>query len=132
MKEVINGYSFLTFGKTVEPKAGEFKRYVGLGKSDIIALNPTKKQLEEIYGREVQNDPVYYGTDEQTGVKWARLDFIVKTVPESCNGVDIISHATFTIRGEKYANRDGSKVRVLDAFAILGLVLGFTLQSYKK
>ena len=111
-----NSCCFLTVGKTAEAKSTEFKRYVGLGQSQIIALNPTKKQLEEIYGREMQNDPQYFGTDEQTGTKWARLDFIVKTVPEACNGIDIISHATFTIRNEQYLNADGSKVRVLDAY----------------
>ena len=116
MDKTINSFSFLTIGKTIESTNTEFKRYVGLGQSEILALNPTKKQLEEIYGREVQNEPQYFGTDEQTGVKWARLDFIVKTVPEACNGIDITSHATFTIRAEKYANADGSKVRVLDAY----------------
>jgi len=116
MSKEINAFSFLTIGETVETKSTEFKRYIGLGQSDIIALNPTKKQLEEIYGREVQNEPQYFGTDEQTGVKWARLDFIVKTIPEACNGIDITSHATFTIRGEKYASADGSKVRVIDAY----------------
>ena len=116
MDKTINSFSFLTIGKTIESTNTEFKRYVGLGQSEILALNPTKKQLEEIYGREVQNEPQYFGTDEQTGVKWARLDFIVKTVPEACNGIDITSHATFTIRAEKYANADGSKVRVIDAY----------------
>lgn len=116
MDKTINSFSFLTIGKTIESTNTEFKRYVGLGQSEILALNPTKKQLEEIYGREVQNEPQYFGTDEQTGVKWARLDFIVKTVPETCNGIDITSHATFTIRAEKYANADGSKVRVIDAY----------------
>ena len=116
MDKTINSFSFLTIGKTIESTTTEFKRYVGLGQSEILALNPTKKQLEEIYGREVQNEPQYFGTDEQTGVKWARLDFIVKTVPEACNGIDITSHASFTIRAEKYANADGSKVRVIDAY----------------
>ena len=112
--EVKNNYCFLTIGQAAETT--EFKRYIGLAQSDILALNPTKKQLEELYGREVQNEPQYFGTDEQTGVKWARLDFIVKTVPEACNGINITTHATFTIRNEQYLNTDGSKVRVLDAY----------------
>ena len=116
MDKTINSFSFLTIGKTAETKTTEFKRYIGLGQSDIIALNPTKKQLEEIYGHEVQNDPQYFGTDEQTGVKWARLDFIVKTVPEACNGIDMTTKVSFFIRGEKYSNREGTKVRVIDAF----------------
>ena len=108
-------FTFLTVGKTVEQKS-DFKRYVGVAQSKVVALNPSKKQLEEIYGREVQNDPEYFGTDEETGVKWARLDFIVKTIPEACNGIELLSHATFTIRNEMYSNRDNTKVRVLDSY----------------
>lgn len=125
-------WSFLTVGKTVEQKNGYFKRYVGLGLSDVIALNPTKKQLEEIYGRDVQNDPVYTGTDEQTGVKWVRFDFVVATVPDFCNGIKLISHASFTLRNEKYANRDGSKVRVLDAYGNSTWMNAADVESHKQ
>lgn len=109
-------FCFFTAGKTVESQSGNFKRYVGLAQSEILALNPTKKQLEEIYGREVQNDPEYTGTDDESGVKWVRLDFIVKTLPEACNGIEATSHATFTLRNELYYNRDKSKVRVIDSY----------------
>ena len=46
-----NYLSFLAIGKTEESKeAGEsFKRYVGLASSHVIAVNPTKKELSEIY-----------------------------------------------------------------------------------
>ena len=116
MKNIMNSYSFITVGKTVEQKGGDFKRYVGLGQSKVIALNPTKKQLEEIYGREIQNDPEYYGTDDETGTKWARFDFVVKTDPEFNNGIELISHAVFTLRNEMYANKDNTKVRVIDSY----------------
>ena len=47
---MINSYSFLTIGKTQESKeAVEFKRYVGVGSSYVIAVNPTslKPSMEE-------------------------------------------------------------------------------------
>ena len=108
-------YSFLVIGKTAEQKS-DFKRYVGLGQSTIVALNPTKEELEKIYGRETNTTPEYYGTDEATNTKWARFDFIVKTIPEACKGIEILTHAVFTVRNEMYTKRDGSKVRVIDNY----------------
>ena len=106
--------SFLAIGETSQKTA--FKRYVGVGESYPIALNPSKKELEEIYGRELNYEPEYFGTDEETGTKWAKLDFIVKTKPEVCNGAEIISNATFIIRNEQYFDSTKTKVRVIDAF----------------
>ena len=49
--EINNSYVFLTIGKTQEStETQEFKKYVGVGSSFVVAVNPTKKQLEEIYG----------------------------------------------------------------------------------
>lgn len=115
MEKKRTSFSFLTIGQTQQQSEG-FKRYIGLGAAYPIALNPTKKQLEEIYGREMSNEPEYFGTDEETGVKWAKLDFILKTDPEMCNGAEIITHAAFTIRNEKYVNKDGNGVRVIDSY----------------
>ena len=58
--EINNSYVFLTIGKTQEStETQEFKKYVGVGSSFVVAVNPTKKQLEEIYGHELANDPEY-------------------------------------------------------------------------
>lgn len=112
--EIKNSFSFLTLGKTVE-NTGSFKRYVGVGASYPIALNPTKKELEAIYGREVANEPEYFGVDDE-GVKYAHLDFYMKTDPELCNGIEIITRARFTIRNDKYYKADKSGLRVIDKF----------------
>lgn len=111
-----NTWSFLTIGQTQQSSNVEFKRYIGLGTSYPIALNPTKAQLEEIFGRELNYEPEYYGVDEETGTKWARLDFIMKLDPEKYGDTNTITHATFTIRNEKYVNKDNTKVRVIDKF----------------
>lgn len=114
MNNIKNNYAFLVAGTTVKPTT-EFKRYVGCAQTEVIALNPTKKELEAIYGREVKEDPVYCGRDEQTGVKWGVLDFIVKTVKSEC-GVEMTNHARFFLREEKWVSKDGSKVCVIDRF----------------
>lgn len=109
-------FSFLTIGKTKESSelSEGFKRYVGVGSSYVVAVNPTKKELEEIYGHEVANDPEYI-VDTDNG-KEARITFIVKTDPESCNGVEMTNRVMFTLRNAPAYNKDQSKVRVIDRF----------------
>ena len=58
MKTINFSKSFLMVGNTQESKeAAEIKRYVGIGTSKVLAINPTKAELEKIYGRDIQNDP---------------------------------------------------------------------------
>lgn len=108
-------FSFLTVGKTTESKEPvEFKRYIGVGSSKILAVNPDKKQLDEIMGFESQNDPEYTGSDD-TG-KWARVTFIVETDPEKCNGIDIKNRIMFQLYNVPAYNRDKTKVQVIDEY----------------
>jgi len=116
MKKTSNHYSFLVVGKTEESKEASegFKKYVGIGASKVLAINPTKAELEKIYGRELQNDPEY--TVERDDVKGVVVDIIVQTDPELCNGVDMINHLRFNLFPSKAFNKDQSKVRVVDTF----------------
>ena len=113
---MINSYSFLSIGKTQESKetTEHFKRYVGIGSSYVVAVNPTKKELEALYGHEIANEPEYV-IDGEHG-KEARVTFIVKTNPETCNGVEILNRVTFTLRNTPAYNRDETKVQVIDQY----------------
>lgn len=111
----INSYSFLAIGKTQESKeAAEFKRYVGIGSSFVVGVNPTKKELEDIYGREMANDPEYV-VDTENG-KEARVTFIVKTDANACNGIEMVNRVMFTLRNAPAYNRDQTKVQVIDKY----------------
>lgn len=113
--EIKNSYSFLAIGKTQEStETVEFKRYIGVGSSFVVAVNPTKKELETIYGREQANDPEYVVDTDQG--KEARITFIVKTDPESNNGIEMINRAMFTLRNTPAYNRDQTKVQVIDKY----------------
>lgn len=114
MKET--NYSFLVIGSTKEStEAGEsFKRYVGVGSSYVLAVNPTKAELEKIEGREIANDPEYL-VDGENG-KEARIVFSVKTDPESNNGIEITNRAMFILRNTPSYNRDNTKVQVIDKY----------------
>ena len=108
-------YSFLAIGKTQEStETAEFKRYVGVGSSFVVAVNPTKKELEVIYGREQANDPEYV-VDTDNG-KEARISFVVKTDPAVNNGIEITSRVMFTLRNAPAYNRDQTKVQIIDKY----------------
>lgn len=108
-------YCLLAIGKTQEStETAEFKKYIGVGSSFVIAVNPTKKELESIYGREQTNDPEYVvNTDEG---KEARITFVVKTDPSVCNGIEIINRVMFTLRNAPAYNKDKTKVQVIDKY----------------
>ena len=108
-------FSFLTVGKTSEStEAGAgYSKYVGLASCHVLAVNPDAKKLEEIYGREMPV-PEYVG--EKDGVKFARIDFILKTDAEVCNGIETIAKATFFVRNEPAINREGTRQQVIDIY----------------
>lgn len=113
--EINNSYVFLAIGKTQEStETQEFKKYVGVGSSYVVAVNPTKKELEEIYGHEMANDPEYV-VDTDKG-KEARITFIVKTDPNVCNGVEITNRVMFTLSNAPAYNKDQSRVQVIDKY----------------
>lgn len=115
-----NGYAFMAFGKVAESTEGavDIKRYIGVGSSYILGVNPSKEELEKIYGRTIDNEPQYTGTQESNGVQvpYIRLDFITAVDPEVTNGIDMKSKLVFFLRKEARYNRDKSKVQVIDKY----------------
>lgn len=108
-------YSFLTVGKTSESTEAtdSYSKYIGFASCHVLAVNPDAKKLEEIYGREMPV-PEYYG--EKDNVKYARIDVILKTDPEVCNGIETIARATFFVRNEPTINREGTRQQVIDIY----------------
>lgn len=115
MSKINKAYCFLAIGKTQESKeTQEFKKYVGVASSFVVAVNPTKKELEDIYGREMANDPEYV-VDTDNG-KEARIRFIVKTDPKTNNDIEIINNVMFTLRNTPAYNKANTKVQVIDKY----------------
>lgn len=113
--KTINSVSFLAIGKTQETKESQgFKRYVGLASSHVLAVCPNKKELDELMGYESQNDPEYIKEDELS--KIANITFIVRTDPDSNNGVEITNRINFTLRSVPAYNKDTTKVQVIDEY----------------
>ena len=98
------------------------KRYIGVAPVFVLAVNPSKAELEKLYDTELENAPEYVGETElgQEGSKYkvpqVRLDFIVQTDPEKSNGIDMKTKVSFFLAKEVRYNRDGSKVQVINKY----------------
>lgn len=94
------------------------KRYIGVAPVFVLAVNPNKEQLEKLYNTQLEKDPQYLGEVDIEGRKVPnlRIDFIVKTDPEKCNGIDFTTKVTFFLRKEFRFNRDKSKVQIIDKY----------------
>ena len=99
-------------------EGGVIKRYIGVAPVTIAAVNPTKERLEEIYGTTLDKAPEYTGVQEIEGkqVPYARVDFIVKTVADKCDGIDMTTRISYFVRKEYRFNRDHTKVQVIDKY----------------
>ena len=111
-----NSYSFLVVGKAQESTETQegFKRYIGVGSTFIKAVNPNKKQLDDLMGFESANAPEYIRDGEEG--KEALITFVVETDPAQCNGIDIKNRFTITLRQVPAYNREKTKVQVIDEY----------------
>lgn len=114
---------FMAFASGKESIEGNvIKRYIGVGPVFVLAVNPNKAELEKLYNTEIENTPEYISETEigpegsKHKVPQVRLDFIVKTDTERCNGIDLKTKVSFFLNKEFRYNRDGSKVQVINKY----------------
>lgn len=115
------GSTFMAFSKGTESKEGnEIVRYTGVAPVFVLAVNPSKEELEKLYDTQLENAPEYLGEievgEDKHKVKNVRLDFIVKTDAEKCNGIEFVTKVAFFIRNEYRYNKDQTKVQVIDKY----------------
>lgn len=92
----------------------EIKRYIGVAPVYVLAVNPNKAKLEELYGRSLDKEPEY--VTEKDGVKSARIDFIVKTNAEKCDGIELITKVSFFVANEFMFNKEKTKTKIIDKY----------------
>lgn len=114
-------FAFMAFGKGQESTEGNVvKMYTGVAPVFILEVNPNKAELEKLYNTQFEKEPEYISEievgEDRHKVQNVRLDFIVKTDAEKCNGVEIITKVVFFIRNEYRYNRDKTKVQVIDKY----------------
>ena len=98
-------------------EATGYKRYIGVGAAFVKAVNPNKKEMEALYGREQENEPEYVGAVERDGkdIPNVRISFITNPDPEKYGEGILIPHTYFLRREYRY-NSDKTKVQVIDKY----------------
>ena len=115
----MKNYSFMAFSAGKEStEGGVIKRYIGVAPVTVAATNPTKAELEALYNTTLEKDVEYTGVQDNEGTKvpYARIDFVVKTVPEKSNGIELTTKISYFVRKAYRFNRDKSKVQVIDKY----------------
>ena len=107
------------FGKGQEiSDGGARKLFTGAENFKVVAVNPTKAELEVIYGREINYDPEYTGTttvsdgDGEREINQIRLDFYLSN--EDVNN-PINTKASFYV-GDTHHKSQTGKVKVINDF----------------
>lgn len=100
-----------------ESVEGSFKMYKGMAAFNIVAVNPTKAELEALTGREIENDPEYVGkTDE--GKEQVRVVFYAKTAPDAKlnNGIELLIPTSFMLTKDYRVGQTSGKYQIIDKF----------------
>lgn len=112
-------FSFMAFSTGREStEGGAVKRYIGVAPVNVLAVNPSKEELEGIYNTTLDKAPEYIGTQDVEGKKvpYARIDFVVKAVAEKCGGIDMTTKVSYFLRKEFRFNKDHTKIQVIDKY----------------
>ena len=88
--------------------AVEFKKYVGVNKVKVIALNPTLEELNKL-GIMFKTEPVYFGKDDN-GVDF--IDFVFWT--ESINDASLKTSIKFTVKNEASVSSKTGKTEYIN------------------
>ena len=96
-----------------------FTRRTGIGVAKIVAINPTMKEINDAFGREVYtSEPDYMRDVEYDGksYKMSRVTFLLKFDAADNDGYDDYHFLTLPVTNRAVANSDNSKVQVIDEF----------------
>jgi len=117
-KKKQTGVSLITWATgEASVEAHTFKLYQGVTPVELLAFNPSKDELEKIYGKSYEQEPVYFGKRPfgETEVEYADCVFILKTSKETC-GLEKILRLRLTIFNRGYSNKEQTKLQVVDKY----------------
>lgn len=100
-----------------ESVEGSFKLYKGMAAFNIVAVNPNKKELETLLGRDLDNDPEYKSKNED-GQDVIRVTFYAKTNTEAKvnNGIELMVPISFMITKAKKIGQGSGKIQIIDKY----------------
>lgn len=98
-----------------EQEVFESSLYTGVGCVNILAVNPTKEELDKLRGFESKNEPVY--SIEKDGEKTQIITFLVRTNDNSVNnGIETFGLIKFFLRDSYMLSKNGDKVKVINKY----------------
>ena len=94
-----------------------FKLYKGVAAFNIVAVNPTKAEMEKLTGRTMDKEPEYIGKDDE-GNDNIRVTFWAKTSPEAKvnNGIEMLTSFSFMLNKKQRVGSNSGKVQVIDKY----------------
>lgn len=95
-------------GKVREDRA--YAKSVGLFEAGVVAMNPSREELEKLLGIEMDKDPEYLKEDEKDGVQTLRLTVWLKEVVKGQ-----LFPVQFFLKDAPRTNKDGTKNQYLNS-----------------
>lgn len=108
------------------------KNYMGIAISKILAINPTKQELEVIYGTPQEKEPEYVIKKDDGSIQ-VRIDFVLQ-IDENLhkdsegNPINKIYRKSIFLNNTPRKNSEGTKVQVIDKY---GRTAWVTSDEYK-
>lgn len=117
----------------VSTEPADITRYIGLGVVNVVGINPNKAETEALFNRTLDEEPVYTGTQEVDGkqIRFARVDVVLRTVPEDNNGIENTSRMALFVREQFRYNRDQTKIQVIDKYGRTAWVTKAELEAHE-
>lgn len=114
-------FVFMAFAKgQVSTDAVVAPKYIGVAPVFVLAVNPNKAKLEEIYGRTLEEEPTYVTETkpDENGKVYpsVRINFIVKTDAEKVNGIDFTTGVSFFVQKRYRQGSQSGKYQIIDKY----------------
>lgn len=112
----------MAFAQGNVSKEVERKLYVGIAPVSVLAVNPNKQTIEKLFNTELDDEPNYLSETEvgpegnKTKVPQVRINFVVQSDAEKCNGIEMRTNIPFFITKAYRYNKDNTKVQVIDKY----------------
>lgn len=115
MNKLNKTFMAIKLGK--ESVENSFKMYKGMAAFNIVAVNPSKAELEAIIGKELENDPEYLSKTEE-GKDQIRIVFYAKTAPDSKlnNDIELLIPISFILTKDYRVGQTSGKYQIIDEF----------------
>lgn len=122
------GFSFMAFAAGSESKEIEVKRLIGIAAAKVLAVNPTRKERNDLLGQDYTDEEIKYvgeatvkdKDNQNVNVPQIRIDILMKTDPEiACNNglEEIFTVSYFINKAANYSFKDGvTKMQVIDKY----------------